>query len=191
LSSVATPPALAGAVAANVVRPGSPGDPPPSDESRTPNVPAPAAEVEHGEAGLPPKGTSAVAAARAGDALPRPEQQQRTLNSSESGNGELSASRVADVLTQFLPIDRAALDRAIDRFLEPFHSLGDELTDISGSTGLLPAVTVAAVAAVISETVVQWRRRRAGQPEAASGGEESDDLDSFTWLPESWSIAET
>ena len=65
---------------------------------------------------------------------------------------DLSRSRrppaCADLLTEFLPFGRAALEDAIDGFLAPFEGLGSELVHWRSPVSLVPAATVVAAAAL-------------------------------------------
>jgi hypothetical protein len=95
------------------------------------------------------------------------------------------APRSSDLLTDFLPFDRASLEQAIDRFLDRFEVLGTELTDGSSPPGLLPAAAVVATAALATEVV--RRRSRSGQAGTEEG---ADDPVRFPGYPHAWSYGE-
>lgn len=96
--------------------------------------------------------------------------------------------RCADLLTEFLPFKRAALDQAIDRFLSPLEDLGAELAAWQPPSGLIPAMAIIAGAALAAEVA----RRRAGgggdAPAVAATGQSGDELVRFPGDPWVWSI---
>jgi hypothetical protein len=94
--------------------------------------------------------------------------------------------RCADLLTEFLPFDRAVLEDAIDHFLAPLEDLGTELVNWSPSAGLLPAATLVATAALAMEAVRQ--RIRGGQ---AVGEEADEDFARFPGYPKAWRLGES
>jgi hypothetical protein len=94
--------------------------------------------------------------------------------------------RSADLLTDFLPFDRASLEDAIDRFLAPLEDLGVELANWRPSTGLIQAAAFVATATVATEVV----RRRLRGGEAA----EEDADGAFARYPDhpwAWSLGES
>jgi hypothetical protein len=93
--------------------------------------------------------------------------------------------RSADMLSEFLPFHRAMLEDAIDHFLAPLEDLGTELVNWSPATGLLPAATLVATAALATEAVRQ--RIRGGQ---AVGEEAEEDFARFPGYPNAWSLGE-
>jgi len=187
-SSVSALSALGPANAVPVVRSGVSGKATSADDSTAVLLDPPVANVEHTEIGQNSNGSPAAAPADAGDAAARPNR-DRIVTSERPSIEETPSPRIADLLTQFLPVNRAALEKAIDQFLESFHGLGDELTDIRGPAGLLPAVTVVAMAALTREAALRWRRRRDNQPAAATHDDLAD-IGCFPWLSDSWSLAE-
>jgi hypothetical protein len=118
------------------------------------------------------------------------------MGTRSSGDGEITESneveepttppRCADLLTEFLPFNRATLEDAIDRFLAPLEDLGTELVNWSPSTGLLPAATLAATAALAMEAVRP--RIRSGQ---AVGEETDEDFARFPGYPKAWRLGES
>jgi hypothetical protein len=87
-----------------------------------------------------------------------------------AGEGPLPASRCADLLTEFLPFDRATLDHAIDSFLDPLEDLGSECANWSPSRSLIPTATLVVTTALTAEVV--RRRVRSGQWAAEEGDED-------------------
>jgi hypothetical protein len=81
--------------------------------------------------------------------------------------------QAADLLTQFLPFDRATLDEALDRFLGEFDGLGSGLPSWREPMSWLPA-SMAFAAAVLATEVGRrsWQRSRDDEAEglAADGG---------------------
>ena len=95
------------------------------------------------------------------------------------------APRSSDLLTEFLPFDRASLEDAIDRFLAPLEDLGGELANWSSPTSLLPAATVVATAALASE-VLRRRYRRDDGEDARRGPRPISPV-----IPTAWSLGES
>ncbi len=94
--------------------------------------------------------------------------------------------RCADLLTEFLPFDRASLEDAIDRFLAPFEELGAGLASWQSPTNLLPAATIVVTVALTSEVA----RRRANRGETTREvGEEA--FAQIPGYPSSWSLGES
>ena len=73
--------------------------------------------------------------------------------------------RGSDLLTNFLPFDRASLENAIDRFLVEFENLGAELTGRAPATHLVPALAVVTISALATEVA---RRKRSAMDRANS-----------------------
>jgi hypothetical protein len=87
--------------------------------------------------------------------------------------------RRSDLLTDFLPYDRASLEQAIDRFLARFDDLGAALSRSRGPTDLLTeimAVAVAFTAAKIGLRLV-WRSR--DEDDGLADADLCWDVDSF------------
>jgi hypothetical protein len=108
--------------------------------------------------------------------------------SSESAfaNDEISVPLARDLVADFLPFDRATLERAIDQFLDQSGGLAAELARLETSTSVLSVVTLVGMTAIASQVVIRQRRlrdERAGMPandnEQCSGG--------LPRLPDSWS----
>jgi hypothetical protein len=108
----------------------------------------------------------------------------RALSQSES-----SAPQESDLLTQFLPFDRASLELAIDRFLDEFEGLGAELSRLDGSMNLLPGLIAIAVGVSAAGLAVRIRRN-ADSELAASGSAGAIGDEDFPGLPRSWSWSE-
>jgi hypothetical protein len=71
------------------------------------------------------------------------------------------APRRADLLTDFLPYDRASLEQAIDRFLASCDDLGAALSRTGGPTDLLTEFMAVAVAFTAAKVGLRlfWRSR--------------------------------
>jgi hypothetical protein len=78
------------------------------------------------------------------------------------------------------------LEDAIDHFLAPLEDLGTELANWSPPTGLLPAATLVATAALATEAVRQ--RIRGGE---AVGEEADEDFARFPGYPKAWRLGES
>jgi hypothetical protein len=105
---------------------------------------------------------------------------------------ETPAPQVADLISDFLPFDRATLERAIDQFLGQFESLAAELAHLEASTNLLPVMSAAVMTTMAYEVVILQRRVRDERANATTGDKE----EGFTALPGlpnswSWSLPET
>jgi len=73
----------------------------------------------------------------------------------------------ADLMTDFLPIDRATLEKAIDHILENFEGLGVGLTDLKFLEGLVLPVAGSAAVVLGAGAVIKWRKRVAESEESA------------------------
>jgi hypothetical protein len=105
---------------------------------------------------------------------------------SASANDEISAPLARDLVSDFLPFDRATLERAIDQFLEESGGLSGKLARLETSTSVLPVVTLVGMTVIASQVVIRQRRLRderagmsANDSEQCSGG--------LPRLPNSWS----
>jgi hypothetical protein len=94
--------------------------------------------------------------------------------------------RCADLLTEFLPFGRAALEDAIDGFLAPLDRLGSELAQSQSPVRLISAATVIATAALAWEAV--RRRARSG---ATAREERDEEFARFPGYPAGWSLGES
>jgi hypothetical protein len=83
---------------------------------------------------------------------------------------------LADVIQSFLPIDRSAVDVAIDRFLEPFDGLASSMPELRGPMGLISASLAAAATVVAVEVAIRLRRARENELGA-------DDFESAATFP--------
>jgi hypothetical protein len=99
---------------------------------------------------------------------------------------EAPSPHFAGIISEFLAFDRAALEGAIDRFLEQFDRVGTELVRIEESTGLLSAASAVALTAVATDLIIRQRRAR---DETRNSCAEDDDggLAALPGLPNSWS----
>jgi hypothetical protein len=73
----------------------------------------------------------------------------------------VTSSRPSNLLTDFKPFDRGALDAAIDRFLANLDDLGTELSRSPGPTDLLTEIMAVAVALTTAKVGLRlfWRPR--------------------------------
>jgi hypothetical protein len=94
--------------------------------------------------------------------------------------------RCADLLTEFLPFNRAALEDAIDSFLDPLEALGSEWASWSPSSSLFPTAAIIVTTALAAEVV--RRRARSGRRTAEEGDE---DLARFPGYASAWGLGET
>jgi hypothetical protein len=110
-------------------------------------------------------GVGGLATNRAGEALDVPDPQ------------------MADLITGFLPIGRASLESAIDRFLDPFDDLGAAMPDqLHGSLSLVPASLAVAVTVLALDVAIRLRRARGEETEA----DDDAGLVPFPGLPGLW-----
>ena len=93
------------------------------------------------------------------EAGPLPEAEPLEMDTAV-GNVEMPSPRYADLLTEFLPFDRACVEHAIDGFLDRFESLGAELTDLRETTNLVPLAAATAVTCLAVEVALRRRRAR-------------------------------
>jgi hypothetical protein len=101
-------------------------------------------------------------------------------------NDEISAPLARDLVSEFLPFDRATLERAIDRFLDQSGGLAAELARLETTTSVLSVVTLVGMTAIASQVVIRQRRLRDERP----GGPADDDEQGsrgLPRLPNSWS----
>jgi hypothetical protein len=68
--------------------------------------------------------------------------------------------RAADLLTSFLPYDRATVETAIDAFLERIDGLGAGLTEFVDLGQTVPGIVAVAVVTTAASTVMITRQRR-------------------------------
>ena len=99
---------------------------------------------------------------------------------------ETISARSADLLTDFLPFDRAMVDAAIDAFLDEFEGLGSGLTGLHDLGRVVPAVVVVA-ASTVATTVVLRRRRRSGESWKSDDDTEAA-LEQFSSRSDSWKL---
>jgi hypothetical protein len=105
-----------------------------------------------------------------------------------SAEAALEAPRPADLLTSFLPYDRASVETAIDTFLDHFEGLGAGLTDIVDLGHVVPAIV--AVTAVTAASTVMLRRRRNRAGDQKSTAHTQAILDLFTSPSNLWKLGE-
>ncbi|HZW34238.1 MAG TPA: hypothetical protein VFF52_26180 [Isosphaeraceae bacterium] len=113
---------------------------------------------------------------------------EQLVDAAGPGQEPAASPRSSELLTDFLPFDRARLSEAIDRFLAEFEDLGTELAGWRSPSGVLPALAGVALATVASE--VAWRRCRGGRP-AATSEEEDEGWTPSPGFPGAWSFAES
>jgi hypothetical protein len=93
--------------------------------------------------------------------------------------------RSGDMLTEFLPFDRASLEGAIDRFLAPFEGISSELAHWQSPAGLVSA------AAVVGTVALAWEGvRRRARAVAARRAERDEDFARFPGYPTGWSLGD-
>jgi hypothetical protein len=99
--------------------------------------------------------------------------------------------RCADLVSEFLPCDRATLERAVDRFLDQFESIAAELTRFQPSSALLTAASSAAIATLMFEAIKR-RRRNEHDGEAQRTLDCQEEMTLLRSLPNcwNWGIAE-
>ena len=94
----------------------------------------------------------------------------------------------ADLLASALPFDRAAFDRAIDRFFHPFEDLSaGELVSRSPTQILLYSVALASAFAALEIVRRRWRLATTGEYVRVRHPLAISDHIGFPELPESWS----
>ena len=98
---------------------------------------------------------------------------------------ETISARSADLLTDFLPFDRASVDAAIDAFLDEFEGLGSGLTGLHDLGRVVPAVVVVAATTVATNVVL--RRRRSGESWKSDDDTEAA-LEQFSSRSDSWKL---
>jgi len=98
---------------------------------------------------------------------------------------ETPGPRCADLVSEFLLLDRAALESAIDRFLDQFDNIAAELAHFDGSAAVLTTASVAALTALASGVIIQ-RRRSPGSGTNAPAEDREEELTHFSGLPNSW-----
>jgi hypothetical protein len=112
-----------------------------------------------------------------------------------AGSDELSESGSDPAATQgpsyaglasgFLPLDRAAFEKAVDQFLEQFESIAAELVDFEPSARIFATMSVVALSAFACVVVIQKRQRSLAAAGTAAGDEAG--FSYLTGLPHSWS----
>ncbi len=107
-------------------------------------------------------------------------------SSAPSQSASEPSPRCADLLTEFLPFDRAALDQAIDRFLTPLEDLGSELAAWEPPAGLIPVTAIVAGAALTAE--VARRRAHSNTVVVAATVDSREEFVRFPGYPWAWSI---
>jgi hypothetical protein len=93
---------------------------------------------------------------------------------------EVAEPQLAGMIQSFLPFDRAAMETAIDRFLEPFEGLASSMPELRGPMGWITASLTAAATVVAVEVAIRLRRAR--EPELSL-----DEEDGLTIRPGAWS----
>ena len=98
--------------------------------------------------------------------------------------------RCADLAGDFLPFDRAALERAVDRFLDQFEGLTTELARFDASTAAVAPTTLAAGR---PRPVCHPAASALAAPAGDAALNDQERFSYFTGLPKSWSwgLAET
>jgi hypothetical protein len=112
-----------------------------------------------------------------------------TITGATAGDALVQSPRSSDLLTDFLPLDRASLESAVDRFLGQFESLGSEFMSSPPPKGLIPLFSAIAITALASEVA----RQRWSQSNSLNAPPEDDEegLLPFSGHPSLWSLRET
>jgi hypothetical protein len=85
----------------------------------------------------------------------------------------------SDLLADFLPSDRVAIDRAIDGLLDGFEELGEDISRGVESTTLVPSPVVWGFTLAVLEVIRRRLRRRSRKPEAGDLDPDRDPGDGF------------
>jgi hypothetical protein len=150
--------AAAAAPAAGTAVPGLPG---PGEL-----IPA-AADPGHAAGGRPRFGAQAVKT----DPVVMPTATQRGSDSGDVETRATDRGQESDaVLAESLPIDLAALNRALDHSLGQLDAIGDTVAGLLTSDGAWPWLAAAVVVSTASVVAVAWRRRDRFGPLAVDEG---------------------
>jgi hypothetical protein len=168
--------------------------PSPLEESVGPGqVSAPPAEATN--AALPataePRPAAALASAGTLDAsnVDAAGEQAGLPPEAQAAAQEPTAPRPSDLLTEFLPFDRASVEAAIDQFLGQFEGLTVSLPDLSDPGAVVPGLAAVAIATAAASMVARRRRKAAGQAHASDDTEAL--LERFTSLSGLWKLRVT
>jgi hypothetical protein len=101
---------------------------------------------------------------------------------------EVAALRRADLLTDFIPFDRGALEHAIDGFLTRFEDLGMGLSRLGGPTDLVTEVLAVTVALAGSTLAVQLLERSTEDEGALAGADVGANFEGYPGMPDPWSL---
>jgi hypothetical protein len=106
----------------------------------------------------------------------------------EAGEGDepRPSFQYADLLTEFLPFDRATLEHAIDTFLEPLADLGSEWASGPPSTSLIATATLVVTTSLAAAIV---RRRVLGGQRTVVEGDE--DVGRLAGYASAWGLGES
>ncbi len=109
-----------------------------------------------------------------------------TLPEPELSLDEMPGPFTGDLAGDFLPFDRALLERAVDRFIDDFDRVAAELVHLGTSPSVLTTISVVAISALACGVIMEQRRRsrRGGDNPAPS---HEDGFSYITGLPHSWS----
>jgi hypothetical protein len=127
------------------------------------------------------RGKGAGAEARAGTAV-----RESTLVELE-----VPAPQRSDLITDFRPFDRAAVEQAIDRFLQQFEDLGVGLSRFQGPTDVLVELLAVAVALTAWKVVPKMLGRSREEDAELVAVDVATSLDGISGLPGSWSPEES
>jgi hypothetical protein len=102
---------------------------------------------------------------------------------------ELQLPRGADLLSDFLPFDRASLELAVDRFLDQLEDLGAGLAWVQDPTGMVSEPILCAAAIAAFEFGRRWLRRskQEGLDLPEHDQQARTKIDGFSGWPGSWS----
>jgi hypothetical protein len=98
------------------------------------------------------------------------------------GVWEIAALQGSDLITHFLPFDRASLETAMEQFLDEVEGLGDSISALDETVNLLPAAVAVTLALSTAGVAIRLRRdeESASDPAAAA----------FPGLPGGWNLGE-
>jgi hypothetical protein len=131
---------------------------------------------------------------RSGDdaAVPRPVDARSDVASlspdSAPAETAIDAPRPADLLTNFLPYDRASVETAVDAFLDQFEGLGAGLTGFVNLGQVVPGIV--ALGAVTAFSTVMLKRRRNRSEREKSNPQAQAVLDLLTSPSNLWKLGE-
>jgi hypothetical protein len=104
---------------------------------------------------------------------------------------EVPAPQRSDLITEFVPFDRAAVEQAIDRFFQQFEDLGAGLAPLQGPTDVLVELLAVAMALTAWKVVPKMLGRSQEDEAELVAVDVVTSLDGISGLPGSWSPEES